>query len=127
MAKKKLNPIEEANRIAKLEAKKRKAASNLLIFNSLLGVWNIPNATTEHVFHNERKWRFDYCWPDKKIALEVEGGVFSGGRHTSGAGFMGDMEKYNQAVLYGWKIIRTTPSEFLKTGTLDLIRQLYHQ
>lgn len=127
MAKKKLSPIEQANKEAKAESKKRKASSTLLILNSLLGVFHIPNVTTEFVFHNERKWRFDYCWPDKKIALEIEGGVFTGGRHTSGPGFMGDMEKYNQAVLYGWKVIRTTPSKLLTSETLDLIKQLHNQ
>lgn len=127
MAKKQLSPIEEANKEAVKRAKAQKKESIVRIFNSLMGSMNIPNPQTEYVFHQTRKWRFDYCWPEKKIALEVEGGVFVGGRHTSGPGFMADMEKYNQAVVYGWKIIRTTPNELLKTGTADLIRQLYNQ
>ena len=53
----------------------------------------------EFKFHPIRKWRFDYAIPDHKIALEVEGGVWTGGRHTSSVGFMKDMEKYNTATL----------------------------
>ena len=44
----------------------------------------------EYKFHPVRKWRFDYAIPEHKIALEVEGGVWTGGRHTSPKGFLGD-------------------------------------
>jgi very-short-patch-repair endonuclease len=62
----------------------------------------------EYVFHPERKWRFDFAWPGKRIALEVEGGTFSGGRHTRGVGYEGDCEKYSEAALLGWKVFRVT-------------------
>ena len=57
----------------------------------------------------KRKWAFDYAWPDQLIALEVEGGIWMDGRHVRGSGFMGDMEKYNCAALFGWRLIRVTP------------------
>lgn len=63
----------------------------------------------EYRFHPSRKWRFDCAWREHMIALEIEGGIWSQGRHTRGAGFLGDMEKYNAAVLLGWRVIRTTP------------------
>lgn len=74
-------------------------------------LFGLPKAEKEWRFHPERKWRFDYAWPDKKIAVEVEGGVWSGGRHTRGAGFIKDMEKYNTATVMGWKILRCQPSD----------------
>ncbi|EJW93329.1 hypothetical protein EVA_18564, partial [gut metagenome] len=67
----------------------------------------------EFKFHPTRRWRFDYALPEYKIALEVEGGVWTGGRHTSPKGFLGDMEKYNTATLMGWRVLRTTPDELL--------------
>ena len=73
-------------------------------------------------FHPKRKWRFDYALPAHKIALEVEGGVWTGGRHTSSTGFLKDMEKYNTATLMGWRVLRTTPDELLRSATLQMLR-----
>lgn len=77
----------------------------------------------EFKFHPKRRWRFDYAIPEHKIAVEVEGGVWTGGRHTRPQGFLGDIEKYNTATLMGWRVFRTTPDELLKTGTLILLKQ----
>ena len=76
----------------------------------------------EFKFHPVRKWRFDYAIPEHKIALEVEGGVWTGGRHTSPKGFLGDIETYNTATLMGWRVFRTTPDDLYKKKTLDLIK-----
>lgn len=75
----------------------------------------------EYRFAPPRRWRFDYAWPEYMIALEVEGGVFVGGRHTRGAGFVKDMEKYNEATARGWRVFRTTPRELLTNATAELM------
>ena len=77
----------------------------------------------EYKFHPKRRWRFDYAIPDHKIALEVEGGVWTGGRHIRAQGFLGDMEKYNTATLMGWRVFRTTPDDLLKMVTLIMVKQ----
>lgn len=77
----------------------------------------------EFKFHPKRRWRFDYAIPEHKIAVEVEGGVWTGGRHTRPQGFLGDIEKYNTATLMGWRVFRTTPDDLLKTATLILLKQ----
>lgn len=76
----------------------------------------------EFKFHPKRRWRFDYAIPEHRIALEVEGGVWTGGRHTRPQGFLGDIEKYNTATLMGWRVFRTTPDDLLKTATLNLMK-----
>jgi len=91
-----------------------------MLIKSLYGI----EVTKEHPFHPKRKWRFDYAIISQKIAIEVEGGVFTQGRHTRGKGFMGDMEKYNQAVVLGWRLLRVTPSTLHSVKTLELIKQL---
>ncbi len=78
---------------------------------------------TEHRFHSTRRWRFDYAWPDYQVALEVEGGVWVGGRHTSGAGFVKDMEKYNEAACMGWRIIRCQPRQLCTMQTVETLRR----
>ena len=77
----------------------------------------------EYKFHPKRRWRFDYAIPDHKIALEVEGGVWTGGRHIRAQGFLGDMEKYNTATLMGWRVFRTTPDDLLKMVILNMVKQ----
>lgn len=76
----------------------------------------------EYQFYNSRKWRFDYALPKYKIALEVEGGIWTQGRHVRPQGFLGDMNKYNTATLLGWRVFRTTPDELLTTNTILLIK-----
>ena len=85
---------------------------------------NIPLPITEYQFHPTRKWRFDYYWQQNKFALEVEGGVWTGGRHIRGTGFIKDMEKYNSAAIMGFRIIRTVPNELTSESTIRMIKQL---
>ena len=78
----------------------------LKLLNSIFPGW-----TTEFKFHSVRRWRFEYAHEEKKIAVEIEGGAFSGGRHTRGTGFIKDMEKYNAAAKLGWRLFRYTPQQ----------------
>jgi len=57
------------------------------------------------------------------VALEVEGGVWTGGRHTRGAGFIEDMEKYNAAACMGWFVLRIMPKDLYRTATLNMLRE----
>lgn len=69
----------------------------------------------EFYFHPERKWRADFHLIDKKILVEIEGGIWSGGRHTRGKGYLGDMEKYNAATMMGFQVIRFSTDQ-VKSG-----------
>jgi very-short-patch-repair endonuclease len=87
-----------------------------------------PAWVEEHRFHPTRKWRFDFAWPANRLACEVEGGVYTNGRHTRGAGFTADCEKYNEAAADGWTVIRVT-AEQIDNGqaTAWLQRVLAHE
>ena len=69
----------------------------------------------EFEFHQVRKWRADFHLVGKKILVEVEGGIWSGGRHTRGKGYIGDMEKYNAATMMGYQVIRFSTDQ-VKSG-----------
>ena len=72
----------------------------------------------ELAFHANRKWRFDYAWPFERLALEQEGGINLArpGRHTRPRGFADDCQKYAEAVLGGWRVLRATPLQ-MRDGT----------
>lgn len=70
----------------------------------------------------ERNWAADFAWPEERVLLEVEGAVWSGGRHTRGSGYLADMLKYNSATLRGYKLLRCTPQQLCTSATLSLVR-----
>jgi very-short-patch-repair endonuclease len=70
---------------------------------------DLPEPRAEYVFHESRKWRFDFAFPELKVAVEYDGGVFDGlPSHSSVSGILRDIEKINEAQLSGWTVIRCT-------------------
>ena len=82
------------------------------------------SAHAEYQFAPPRRFRFDYAvfltthWRKRqfKLAVEIDGGIWTGGRHTRGLGFQRDMEKLNLAAIEGWSVLRFTPQQ-CKNGT----------
>ena len=70
-----------------------------------------PTLQPEFRFHPTRKWRADYAHLESRTLIEVEGGAWVGGRHTRGAGFVADAEKYLEATLAGWRVVRLVGSQ----------------
>ena len=95
---------------------------NPKIFLQVCKQSGLPVPVPEFRFHLGRRWRFDYAWPSLMVALEVEGGVWTGGRHSRGKGMIADMEKYNTAACMGWKVIRCTPDTLLDSATFLFLR-----
>jgi very-short-patch-repair endonuclease len=83
----------------------------------------MPTPTPEYRFHPVRKFRWDWAWPEHRLALEVEGGVWSGGAHGRGTGIVRDMAKSTLAAEEGWRIIRVTPSNLATEATMDSIHR----
>lgn len=73
--------------------------------------------------HGKRQWKLDFAMPCCKIAIEVEGGLFTGGRHGRGAGLVADMAKYNRLAIEGWRLLRYPPSQ-VKTNKATLFVNL---
>ena len=71
---------------------------------------NVP-FEREFRFHSTRRWRADFHIIGRQLLIEVEGGVWSGGRHTRAKGYLGDIEKYNEATALGYQIIRFETSQ----------------
>jgi len=76
-----------------------------------------PEPVREHQFAKAigRRWRFDFAWPAHMLAVECDGGTWSGGRHVRGSGYAKDTEKLNQAAILGWRVLRYT-SDVVQSG-----------
>ena len=83
--------------------------------------YGLPTPEQELRFHPTRRWRFDFAYPEELLAIEIHGGVWSGGRHVRGAGFTKDCEKYTAAALLGWRILHFTGSQ---VGTGEAVGKL---
>lgn len=76
----------------------------------------LPEPKRNYKFFPRRRWLIDFAWTGKKLAVEIEGGTWSRGRHVRGQGFENDCEKYNCLVEAGWTLYRYT-SQMVKDGT----------
>jgi len=80
----------------------------------------------EYKFCEGRKFAFDFCWPERLIAVEIEGGTsFGKSRHSRGNGFETDCIKYNIAARLGWKVLRYSTAMVIKgqaiTDVLEVV------
>lgn len=91
------------------------------VLESQMRAAGLPEPAREYLFHEERRWRFDYAWVAEGFALEFEGGIWlqtKEGRskgHAHPKRFIKDCEKYNEAALYGWFVLRVT-GEMVEDG-----------
>lgn len=113
---------DKSHRTAKKSRQRAKSVHITDVFTTICKTDLKVECVKEYRFHPKRMWRFDYAIPEHKVALEVEGGVWTNGRHIRAQGFLGDMEKYNTATLMGWKVLRTTPDDLYKLATLRMIK-----
>lgn len=90
-------------------------------YSSRLATLTRCECLREYRFHPKRLWRFDYALPALKLAIEIEGGTWSGGRHITPTGFLKDMEKYNTATSMGWSVLRFTPQNQNTQEAIDTI------
>lgn len=94
-----------------------------LPFNDQCRLAGLPKPEAEFRFHPTRRWRFDFAWPNEKLAVEVQGGAFmvGGGRHTRGGGFRKDAEKFSEAAILGWRVIHVLPEQMANGAALTLV------
>lgn len=86
----------------------------------------LPIPTPEHQFHPTRGWQFDYAWPLHLVALEIEGGIWKkgGGAHSHPLNIERDLEKYSEAAILGWRVVRVPP-EALRTRGMDYLFRIF--
>lgn len=101
--------------------KPRKVSKGEALFIRHLEAYKIAYER-EYRFHPVRRWRFDFLIDDV-IAVEIEGGTWINGAHNRGKHYESDCQKYNEAALMGYKVLRFT-TDMVKSGqAIDTIRR----
>lgn len=108
----------------RLSSDRQDASADYLCQLQLAG---LPMPEFEFRFHGERQWRADFAWPAKMLIVEYEGGIHTGGRHTRGKGFENDAEKYNEATLLGYRVLRITFGMVRSGMALDVTERALSQ
>ena len=80
-------------------------------FETLWKALSGPDLEREFRFHETRRWRADFAHLPSHTLIEIEGGIWIQGRHNRAAGFAADLEKYLEATLAGWRVVRLGPKE----------------
>ena len=91
------------------------------IVKAYLKTNGIPEPVFEHRFHPTRKWRFDIAWPEYKVYLEIDGGIWIRGGHNRGAQMKKDWEKRNTASGLGWRGLWCEPKDLMTQQTVEFI------
>jgi len=85
----------------------------------------ITDYVREYQFDPKRQWKFDFAWPDHRLAVEIEGGTkFGKSRHSQGDGFEEDCRKYNAAAVLGWTVLRFSTAMVMSGEALGVITGL---
>jgi len=98
--------------------------SKVLTLERQIIVAGLPRPQAEYRFLPTRRFRFDLAWPDRALAVEIDGAIWTGGRHTRGAGVERDCEKFAEALLAGWKVLRVTTGQVRSGQALGWIERL---
>lgn len=103
----------------------RRKGDGVLMLVEHINQERLPMPVVEHRFHATRRWRFDLAWVELRIAAEVEGGVYSNGRHVRGKGYEADMNKYNEATIMGWKVLRFSTGQVKQRLAIQTLMRVF--
>ena len=95
---------------------------NPLVVSGFFESYGLAPPEFEYRFHSSRKWRFDIAWPEDRIAIECDGGIWIAGGHNRGAQIKRDWEKRNIATGMGWRILYCEPCDLCKAEMAELVK-----
>lgn len=115
-----MTPASELKRLAAKEERER--FENALAWE--LNALGLGDYVREYVFAKEsadpkfarRKWRLDFYFPARRLAIEVDGGIWTGGAHGRPSNIERDIEKHNLLAVLGIVCLRV-PTKWIRNGT----------
>jgi hypothetical protein len=108
------------------DAKKRKEGSGrpktypdyAVTLRAEIELAGLPMPIREYCFHNTRNWRIDLCWPDRRLALEVDGEV-----HRIKGRFIADLEKQQALFFAGYRLLRVSTAQVRSGEALRIVER----
>lgn len=98
---------------------------NEKVFLLLIKEAGLPEPQMEVKMVDKRRFRIDYAWPDIKLGVEIQGGVYTRGAHGSIYGILSGYTKANIAACNGWRLLYYTPQQMTSNETINQIREAY--
>lgn len=83
----------------------------------------LPEGTAQVRGIPGRRFAFDRAWPDHKVAVDVQGAIYTKGKHSSGVGIERDTEKACLAALAGWTYLPVTEKQIESGRAVSWIAQ----
>ena len=83
----------------------------------------LPEPIREYPAIKGRKFRFDFAFIDAKLLIEVNGGTYTKGAHSTGQGIARDYEKANLATLDGWRVLMFDGKAVKSGEAVEVIRK----
>jgi len=71
--------------------------------------WELDYAYRRSLSKRAKRFRLDFAHEETRVGIEIQGGIYTRGRHVTGAGYERDAFKYNLAYAGGWVIFLMTP------------------
>jgi len=119
------NNCKKAKKTKKVKSPKQKFENVYPILAKLFIKHDIPIPALEYKFCSTRQWKIDIVWIKEKLAVEIEGGIWTGGRHINPSGFLKDVEKYNQLDIEGYDLLRFTPDQIESLEAFESILEWF--
>lgn len=103
-------------------------ASRSYYSEQIVAAWfqecGLPAPIFEHVHVPGRRFRLDLAWPQYRVGIEVQGGIWLKAAHSTGTGIKRDMEKRNLGIVNGWRVLECEPKDLCTVELADMVRKV---
>jgi len=88
----------------------------------------LPEPTRELQIIAQRRFRWGFAWPERRLAVEVQGDIWrrtNAGRsagHANPSRIAKDYEKHNLVTLLGWRVLYFTPGMIRSGKAVDVLQ-----
>jgi hypothetical protein len=106
------------------KASKRKPSDAVLLFPQHMAELDVFVRREVRVC-DDRRWKLDFAEREvrrPRLAFEIEGGIWTSGRHARGKGMQDDMDKYNRAIIEGFILFRFSSQDVLCGKAKETVR-----